>query len=166
MRKLALAVLVLLLAAAGGWYFASPWLAMRGLVDAARSGDQAALAERVDFAALRASAELQLREEIAERARGGDILERIGGAIAGQFAGTAADAAITPQAIANIVTAGSFALPLVPQRYRGQQLEWSVERTGFDSFEAVSTWEDGSAGPVLLFRRDGLGWDLTGIELD
>jgi hypothetical protein len=138
---------------------------MRGIVEAAREGDEAALEERVDFAALREQARGDLREEIAERTEGRGALEQIGGALAGQIAGGAVDAALTPQGMAQLVEAGAFASPLIPERYRKQELSWDVERGGFDSFRGVSTFEDGTSGPVLLFHRDGLEWDLVGFEL-
>ena len=164
MRKLLL-ILGFLALLAGGWYFASPWLAMQGIVEAAEDGDTEALEERIDFARLREDANSQVRDEITERTADGNLLEQFGGVIAGEIAGGAVNAALTPRGIANIVTIGSFAVPLVPERYRGQELEWSVSRRGLDRFEGVSTWEDGSEGPVLQFERDGLGWDLAGVQL-
>lgn len=164
MRKL---LLLLSFAAlmVGGWYFASPWLAMKSIVDAAEAGDEAALEERIDFARLREGADSQISDAIDERTQGGGVLERIGGRIASEIAGRVADEAITPRGITNLVTAGALAVPLVPDRFRGQELAWDVERDGFDGFRGVSTWEDGSAGPVMLFERDGLGWDMVGVDL-
>ncbi|TIX51858.1 hypothetical protein [Alteraurantiacibacter aquimixticola] len=60
---------------------------------------------------------------------------------------------------------GSVASAFVPERFRGQELEWDVEREGLNSFSGVSIWEDGSAGPVMRFERDGIGWDLVGVDL-
>ena len=48
-RKLLTGGLIALIAAFLVAYFASPVLAVRGLTEAARSGDEAALRERVDF---------------------------------------------------------------------------------------------------------------------
>ncbi len=149
----------------GGWYFASPWFAMQGIVDAAQDRDTSALEERIDFAGLREGTNSQLRGAIDERTRDGNALEQLGGMIAGEIAESAVGAALTPRGIVNIVTVGSFTLPLVPERYRGEDLEWDVDRTSFDTFEGVSTWEDGTEGPKLLFTRDGIGWDLTGVQL-
>ena len=164
MRKLLL-ILALVLLVGAGWYFASPWLAMRGVVEAAQEGDEAALEERIDFVRLREGARADLREEIARRTEGRGILGQFGGALAGEIAGGALDVALTPEGFTQIVTAGAVTAPLVPARYRSQDLSWEVERDGLGSFRAVSTFEDGTAGPVLLFERDGFGWKLVGIEL-
>ncbi len=164
MKKL-LTLILLAALIVGGWYLASPWLAMKGIVDAAEAGDLAELDERIDFARLQDQANSSIAAEIAERTQDGGVLERIGSAIAGEIAGAAVDNALTPQGIANIVTVGGIALPFVPERFRGQDLDWDVEREGLDSFRAVSTFEDGTAGPVMQFERDGIGWDLVGLEL-
>ena len=164
MRKL-LSLIVLCGLIVGGWYIASPWLAMKGIVDAAGEGDIAELEERIDFAQLRDGTHSQLQDQISDSTQGGGLLERVGGAIVGQIAGGVVDAALTPRGLANIVTVGSLTLPLVPERFQGQELEWDVEREGIDAFLGVSTWEDGTAGPVMVFERDGLGWDLTGVRM-
>lgn len=149
----------------GGWYFASPWLAMKGIVDAAEARDSAALEERIDFERLRTETSTRLQSEIAEATQDGGLLGQIGGAIAGQLADGVVDTALTPRGITNLVTAGAVTVPLVPERFRGQELQWDVARTGLSAFDAVSTWEDGSSGPVLNFERDGIGWQLVGVEL-
>jgi len=163
MRKLLTLVLLIALIV-GGWYLASPWLAMKGLADAARDGDVAALEERVDFPALRASASEQIAE--AARREGQDgLLDQIGGAVAERVGREVANRALTPEAVATMVTTGGFAVGLLPERLRGQEISWDVSREGFDNFHALGTFEDGTAGPVLIFARDGLGWKLTGFEL-
>ena len=67
------ALIVLILAAVGGWYFASPWLAMKGLSDAAQAGDTAELEQRVDFPALRASVSDQISEATRRRQGQGGV---------------------------------------------------------------------------------------------
>lgn len=151
--------------AVGGWYLTSPSLAMKDIVEAARAGDVAALEEKVDFARLQEKARGQLRREIDRRAGRGDVLDSLGRVVAGELAGAAVGQVVTPQGVANLVTIGGFAMPFVPDRYRGQQLEWDVERNGFDAFAGVSHWEDGTPGPTMQFARDGIGWDLVGVQL-
>ncbi len=164
MKKLVLLILFVA-AVTGGWFFASPWLAMKGIVDAAQAGDLAALDERIDFDRLQAEASSQITAEIAERTQDGGVLEQIGGGIAGEIAESAVENALTPRGIANVVTVGGIALPFVPDRFRGQELKWDVERDSLNRFRGVSTWEDGSSGPVMVFERDGIGWDLVGVQM-
>lgn len=161
--RMLIAILLLLGLAFGGWYCGSPWLAMKGIRDATRSAD--ALERRIDFPALRESASLQLRGAIEAETGEGRLLEQIGGQVAGEIAGIAADRAPTPRGVANLVTTGALAAPILPEHLRGQEIEWSVERDGFNRFRGVGTFEDGSEGPVLHFERDGLSWTMVGVDL-
>ncbi|RJY08259.1 DUF2939 domain-containing protein [Aurantiacibacter aquimixticola] len=164
MKKL-LALILLAAALAGGWYFASPWWAMKSLADAAQAGDTAALEEKVDFPALRASASDQISEATRRRAGQGGLLDGIGGVVAERVGREVANRAITPENVGAMVAGGAFASGLLPERLRGQDIGWNIERESFDYFRAIGTFEDGTAGPTLIFRRDGLGWLLTGVEL-
>ncbi|MWV29435.1 DUF2939 domain-containing protein [Aurantiacibacter rhizosphaerae] len=164
MKKL-LALLVLVVAIVGGWYFASPWIAMKGLADAAKAGDTAELERRVDFPAFRASVSDQISEATRLNIDQGGLLDELGSAVAKQVGWRITDRALTPSAVGKMITSGALAAGLLPERLRGQSIDWDVEREGFDHFRAVGTFEDGTAGPILLFARDGLDWKLTGFEL-
>ncbi|MEL1249872.1 DUF2939 domain-containing protein [Aurantiacibacter gilvus] len=164
MKKLPLLLAILFLTAIG-WYFVSPWLAMKGVADAAMDGDTATLEERIDFDAMRASAREQLSDAVAaEQGRGG-LLDVVGGVVAERVGREAIDRAITPTGVANIVRYGAPVVPLVPERYRSQEISWDVQREGLNSFRAFGTYEDGTPGPNLTFSRDGLGWTMTVFEL-
>lgn len=138
---------------------------MNGIVEAAKERDLEELDERIDFEQLREGTQAQMREAIDARTQDGGLLTQIGGAIVGELAESAVDVALTPQGLANVVTIGGFTAQMVPQGSRGQKLTWDVERGGLGSFRGVSTYDDGSPGPVMQFERDGLGWDLVGVQL-
>jgi hypothetical protein len=164
--KRLLALLLLFAALAAGWYLASPWLAMKGLRDAAQEMDRAALEERVDFAAIRVNLKGDLRGAVErEVARSDSPLAQLGGGLATGIGGMAVDAAINPEGIAALVVTGRLAGPLVPESMRRGEIEWGVERGGLYAFEAHGTFADGRAGPTLHFARDGLGWDLVDVTL-
>ena len=158
MRRL-IVLIVLAALVVGGWYGVSPWLAMKAIVDAAQAGDQAALEERIDFDQLRA----RMRDDLAVSRNDGDdnLLGRIGAGIVRGVGGLAIDSMVTPGGLAMLLDGTS----LVPAGMRGQDLSWDVERTGLNSFAGVSAWEDGSAGPIMFFERDGISWDLVGVQL-
>jgi hypothetical protein len=139
----------------GGWYFTSPWYAMWRIVSAIEDGDSTALEERVDFDALRGGMRDDLR---ASRDDGdNDLFDRIGDGIVETVGGAAIDVAVTPQGLAMLMDAST----LMP----GQDWSWDVERTGLNTFTAVSTWDDGRAGPQLFFHREGIGWKMVGLKL-
>lgn len=164
MKKL-LTLFLLVALIVGGWYFASPWLAMKGLADAAQAGDVAELESRVDFPALRASASEQINEATQRQRGQGGFLGEISGAVVERVGREVANRALTPEAVGTMVASGAFAAGLLPERLRGQEIAWDVERQGLENFRAIGTFEDGTAGPILIFARDGLGWKLTGFEL-
>jgi hypothetical protein len=164
MKKL-LAFVILIGLVFGGWYFISPWLAMKGIRDAAQDRDLVALEQRVDFDRVREDKNRELRNYIENETREGSAMQRVGGIVFGELTEGAIDATMTPQGIANLVTVGSFAAPLIPERFRGQELEWDVQRDGINHFRGVGAFNDGSFGPVLYFERYGLGWKMTGFEL-
>ena len=139
----------------GAWAFASPWYSMWRIVNAIEDGDSATLEERVDFERLRGG----MREDLSASRDDGDtdLLDRIGDGIVNTVGGAVIDVAVTPQGLAVLLDAST----LMP----GQDWSWDVDRTGLSSFTAVSTWEDGSAGPQLYFERDGLGWVMVGVRL-
>lgn len=149
-RLLIAAVLVV-----GTWSFASPWYSMWRIVNAIEDGDSATLEERVDFARLRGG----MHEDLTASRDDGDsdLLDRIGDGIVNTVGGAAIDVAVTPQGLAALLDAST----LMP----GQDWSWDVDRTGLNTFTAVSTWEDGRAGPQLFFERDGLGWVMVGVRL-
>jgi hypothetical protein len=134
---------VLLVAAAAGWWFASPWLALKGMRDAAVAHDARAFSAYVDYPSVRA--------HLVEQARGKGA-NGVGGRL---LAGLAARAAVSPAGIRAM-----FALPQGSgDGIRADNLE--MHRDGLDRFRMVP--KDGR-GPALRFGRFGLGWKLTGVE--
>lgn len=165
MKKL-LALLLLAALAFGAWYAASPWWAMKSLADAAQAQDAEALEAAVDFPALRDSARGEIARGVRAQAGNGGVVDVLGGVLAERIGGEVVDRVLTPEGVGLLVRTGAIAVPLLPERLRGQELSWDVEREGLDSFRGVSTFEDGTSGPILLFERRGIGWQMVGISLD
>lgn len=195
MKKIVALLLVLALLV-GGWWYASPLMALDGLRDAAEAGDEAELEARVDFPALRSSLKEQLRDVLTDAARdpGGDNpLGAAGAALGLGFVDPIIDNTVTPEWVARTVTEGQRrqeqvgavreALPVrepagpdtpgtpgpydpdaLPPAAQGE-IEWEIEREGLNSFRVTTQSLAGETGPTLLFARDGLGWDLVGIEM-
>ena len=139
----------------GAWYFASPWYTMWRIVDAAESGNSAELEQRIDFERLRQG----MREDLStSRDDGGtDLFDRIGDGVVRTVGTAAINTIVTPRGLAVMLDA-STVMP-------GQDLSWDVDRTGFSTFTAVSTYEDGTPGPQMLFERSGLAWQLVAVRV-
>ena len=145
MRRAAIVVAVALVLAVAGWWFASPWLALKGMRDAAAAHDERTFSTYVDYAAVR-----------------GNLVHQIGGHGVIGVVGRVAGAAASHVAINSVVMKVLFVLPEGNGEgpVRADNLE--MHREGLNAFSMVP--KDGK-GPTLHFGRYGLGWKLTGVEL-
>lgn len=198
MKKI-LALLLALAVLIGGWWYASPLMALDGLREAAEAGNEAELEERVDFPALRSSLKDQLRTALTEvmRNEGGDNpLGAAGAALGLGLVDGIVDGLVTPEWVARAVAEGQKrqgqvaaareTLPVrepagpdtpgtpepraiepkgEPDRMSQSEPRYEIEREGLSSFRVRIESPAGEAGTTLLFARDGLGWDLVGIEM-
>jgi hypothetical protein len=159
--------LLLPLVAAAGWWAVSPQWTLAAMQRAALAGDAAAVAERVDFPALRASLRRELLEELDQAAaRSGGPLARLGLALARQHVPRLVDSAVTPESLEVLVaSAGALApAPMLEPLALLTAPDVAIEREGFDRFR-VRLADAGARAPALQFKRDGLGWKLDGVTL-
>ncbi len=172
-----LALLFLALFALGGYVVAGPYLAIRGIDQALRERDAAALERYVDFPTLRVNLKAQVDDALVRRA-GPDMQSSLfGGALlslAGGLGGMSVDALVTPAGIGALMqgdalwkrasgdTVGgdTYAAPRPPQPLR--QAEHRFEST--TRFVATVHTADGTAVP-FVFTREGLQWKLSNILL-
>jgi hypothetical protein len=168
MNKMILGAVALITVAGAGWYFASPSMAMAGLRDAALEGDKDELAEIVDFPAVRDSIKSQFKAQMAaemakEQNTGFAVL---GAAFAMNMVDTMIDGVITPEGIKAMVENGRLKAKAGRDGADAEPknpAEWEIERVSFDKFRATPKGEDKAF--AMVFKRDGLGWDLTEIDL-
>ncbi|MEN5170429.1 DUF2939 domain-containing protein [Brevundimonas pondensis] len=160
-------------------YAASPLLAARSLVQAARTGDEKALERQVDFPAFRASLKDELSErmvaEMRKDSRLGDSgLSGLGMLLAPALVGGAVDAFVTPQAISAMVQEGKAPKPdlakVEPEtgtRSESKKVRQSWGYRDLDTFAVTLTRDDQPDERVslLMKRRNLFGWKLAGIDL-
>ncbi|WP_416907749.1 MAG: DUF2939 domain-containing protein [Polymorphobacter sp.] len=157
---------------AGGWYFASPSIAMSGLRDAALAGDRQALAERVDFPAIRESLKEQVRAYMMKSIQNDDFnpFAALGLMMAGAIIDGLIDSAVSPSGLKVMVDRGKLDDPNNSlSDDETAPVKWEIIRDGIDIFRAIPK-NDADAeiksNVSLVFRRDGLGWDLVDIEIN
>ena len=179
MRKIA-ALLLALLVLVGAYVAAGPYLAIRAIRAAVQAQDASALAEQVDFPALRGSLKAQLVDAMVRKA-GADAQSSLLGAIALRIgtgvANTAVDAMVNP--------AGLAALMEGRRVWRDARDSFSRPATGTDGmpvaeapplqdadyrYESPSrftaTIHDDEGHPVVfVLQRKGLRWRLADIRL-
>ncbi|HEX8381283.1 MAG TPA: DUF2939 domain-containing protein [Allosphingosinicella sp.] len=142
-RTFALAAAALLALLAAGWWFGSPWWTLWRMREAAEAGDSEALAAYIDFPALRASTQAQIRPRL--------------GPLGGLLAGPAIDAAISPAALRLALLHRRGARDGTGAGDGGG--EAGPVRTGASEFRVRRSRGD------FVFRRHGLGWKLEEIAL-
>lgn len=163
---------VAVIVAALGWYLASPALAMSGLRDAVAAGDKAEMGERVDFPAVRESLKTQFRMQfMAELAKDeeNNAFAAFGLALANAVIEPLIDSFVSPDGMKALVERGKLERPnggdqTAPAEPANSN-DWNIERDGLSTFRATPMMDIGEPRPTLIFRRDGLSWDLVDIEI-
>jgi hypothetical protein len=178
-RKTQLVVLGGVIALFVAAYFASPLLAVRGLISAAKAGDEARLEKFVDFPAFRTSLKAELNAKLVEQMRAdlgdrGGGLSGLGMILAPTLISGAVDAFVTPQAVAAMVRSGEVPSARSVARNRARlpdepssEVHQSYSYRGLNTFAVRLTREDRPDDYVdlLLDRRNVFGWKLAAIDL-
>jgi hypothetical protein len=154
------AAAALLVAVPAGWYFGSPWWTLWRIREAARAGDVGTLAAYVDYRAIgrRAAAEARatwssvipaLLEDRGSGRLSAPTRRRIVAALRGR-----------PAQLEEL-RPWFVTLSLRPGARRGDPY---IVHRGLDRFEVRDRGMSEDHGPLLSFRRHGLGWKLEGVR--
>lgn len=158
-------------------YAASPLLAARSLVQAAKTGNEQALERQVDFPAFRASLKDELSARMVAEMRKDDRLGGLSGLgmlLAPTLVSGAVDAFVTPQAIAVMVQEGQAPKPdlakVEPEagpKPESKKVRQSWGYRDLDTFAVTLTRDDQPDEQVslLMKRRNLFSWKLAGIDL-
>jgi DUF2939 family protein len=162
----------LVLCFAAVWLYFTPYFAYRKIQKAAEAGDSQALAELVDFPALRESVKQGVRTAVAREIDDEkNPLARIGGMIAGAFASPVVDFVVSPEGIASLMKGrrpGDRDLDDDGENdFETPDLDVRRDYEGMDRFVVHLHEEDsGKERLALVMRREGIaGWKLAGIRL-
>ncbi|WP_408586569.1 DUF2939 domain-containing protein [Novosphingobium sp.] len=155
-------------AAFAAWFSLSPGLAMTGLRDAVKEANKQELEERVDFPKVRDSLKAQFKakmaSEMAKEAQGEQSgFAALGAMIAMSMVDGLIDGLITPDGMKALIENGRFKRQDEAASAPAKEVDWKIERDGLDRFRAVPAGDNNP--PTLVFKRDGLGWDLVDIEI-
>jgi hypothetical protein len=161
-------VAVVLLAVVGGWYFVSPGMTVKAMVEAAKANDEAKFSSYVDYDALRTDMKSELTARLQEEAkRDGSAEAKLGLAMGMAMMGPIVDSMVSPKGMS-----GAFAALAKEQdaaKSKGGEVKKGsipadpqIRRDGFNRF-IVAGKDTPDSG--LVFERRGLGWKLSGIDL-
>ena len=152
-RRLILAGLAaaVLIALPAGWYYGSPWWTLWRMREAARAGDLNTLAGYVDSAALGRQAEDEAQAvwgSVLRDVREGKPVDLK--ALARRHARIEAWVTEIPSRLAGFGRGGDY--------------EAYIVHRGLERFEVRERGTSLETGPMLTFRRHGLGWKLVALR--
>lgn len=175
LRKITIAAAVAAIAIAATAY-ASPYYALHQIKAALAERNAEALAEHVDFPALRASVKAQLETSMARSieatAGSGNPLAALGQSIASAMLGKMVDTMVSPAGVVALVNksavspqAGADASADAPADGARKKADYSASYAGVNTF--VVRARDGNAqeGALVLQRHGVWGWKLSSIEI-
>lgn len=159
----AIAAALIVIGASSLWYFESPAWTLKGMKDAAQSHDADALNDYIDYPALRKSLKAELMARMmAEAQKDNSSFGALGMAIGSAMMGPMIDGLVSPAGMRAALFASRTekttpaALALhVPEKP-------IIMRRNFSEF--LVTAKDRPKGG-LVFKRHGLSWMLSGVEL-
>ena len=157
------ALILLLIAAAMGWFWLSPDRAVRGLRSAAREGNAEQLSRHVDFPVLRENLKTDIKASLLgnRKVDPDNPLAGLGVLVGNTMIDGLVDTFVSPSAIAAVARGYQ---PNAASSSREEERSYSIKRRRPNSF--VVEFNDASANaPKLIFSRRGLRWQLTRIEI-
>ncbi|HEY9092049.1 DUF2939 domain-containing protein [Parasphingorhabdus sp.] len=168
MKKIIIGGLVAIGVLFGVWYFASPSYALSNMRDAAISGDADELEEYIDFSSLRESMKTQVKAKMAvEMTKETDGLAGLGMALGMGLIDPMIDGLMTPEAMRammlqkpqdEVVSGKAVAESEAP--------EWDIKRVSMSEFQVtVKPEKSTDSTPTLIFKRDGLSWKFSEVDI-
>jgi hypothetical protein len=162
--KIATVAAVLIIVASGAlWYFESPAWTLKGMRDAARSHDADALNAYVDYPALRKSLKAELKARMrAEAQKDKSGFGDLGRALGSVTLGPLLDVLVSPAGMRAALLANSQENMSPAASALHVPREPVIVRRNFSEFLVTAKGQPNSG---LVFKRHGLSWMLSGVEL-
>jgi flagellar basal body-associated protein FliL len=176
MGKLIKVLIGFALLAAVGWFFATPYLAVKNMKDAADKRDAATLSTYVNYPALKENLKTTFATSMNAKAedKSGNPLAGFGAALATAFLSPMVDAIVTPENLAMMMSgqkpkaAGGATEPVTQDATAKKQDEPDIS-LGYESLNRfavnVTPKDKPEQKTKLIFLREGLSWKLNNVEL-
>jgi hypothetical protein len=158
----AVAAALIVIASSALWYFESPAWTLKGMKDAAQSQDADALNAYIDYPALRESLKAELTARMmAEARKDKSGFAALGMAFGSAVMGPMIDGLVSPSGMRAVLLASSYEKAPAASALHVPNRPVIVRRN-FSEF-LVTAKDRPNSG--LVFRRHGLSWMLSGVEL-
>jgi hypothetical protein len=156
----------------GGWQYATPYITLYQMYDAAKKEDFQSVATHVDFPALRESVKTNIQSTVQAEAaqQNNPLMGLVGAALSGFLLNPVVDTVVTPEGVAGLLMGQRLLLdPKEPPSDRTQRppdVDVSPRYEAFDRFVVGVKPKGENLPPVdIILKRDGLGWKVSALRL-
>lgn len=162
-RIAAVAAALIVIGSCTLWYFESPAWTLKAMKDAAQSRDADALNAYIDYPALRGSLKAELMAPMmAEAQKDKSGLGALGMAVGSAMVGPLIDGLVSPAGMRAALLANRYEkAPLAASALHVPE-QPVILRRNFSEFLVTAKNQPNSG---LVFKRHGLSWMLSGVEL-
>lgn len=162
-RIAAVAAAVIVTASSTLWYFEAPAWTLKGMKDAAQSHDADALNAYIDYPALRESLKAELMARMmAEAQKDKSGFGALGMAVGSAMMGPMIDGLVSPAGMRAALLANRQENTTPAASALHVPKEPVIVRRNFSEFLVTAKGQPNSG---LVFKRHGLSWMLSGVEL-
>lgn len=171
MKKL-LIIIIGLLVVMAGYLYASPYLALNGIKNAAQTKDADKLSGYIDFPSVKQSIKDQVKVHFAKEmiaSENNDGFEALGAMLATAMIDPLVDGLITPDGIALMLQGEDLnskeSSSTQEQSTKNNNVDYKTSYTSFNSFQVEIDNPEKEDAAKIIMHRDGLSWKVTRIDL-
>lgn len=168
-KKLIGAIIAVVIVLVGGYYYASPYLVLNSIKNAAQAGDSEKVSAYMDYPSVRQSFKDQMNaymvKEMASKETNG--WEALGTMIATTMVDKMVDAVVTPEGMTLMLQGKDFKDSLKPyteqssnQTISQEKLDYSTRYLSMNMFEVTLKNPNNEKQLKIIMERDGLSWKV------
>jgi hypothetical protein len=157
----------------GGWQYATPYITLYQMYDAAKKQDFQGVATHVDFLALRDSVKANVNSIVQTKSieQNNPLMGLVGAALSGFLLNPVVDAVVTPEGVTGLLLGQRILLNPTEgqgadQSQKPPDVDVKPRYESFDRFVVGVKPKGEDLPPVdIILHREGLGWKVTGLRL-
>lgn len=158
----------------GGYYYASPYLVMNSIKDAAQAGDSEKVSAYIDFPSVRQSFKVQINAYMVKELaiQDDNEWEALGTMIASNMIDKMVEATITPEGMTLIMQGKDFRESFKPASQDSSnssstdaKLDYSTRYLSINVFELTLNSLESDKQVKVIMERDGLSWKVKKIVI-
>lgn len=166
---------IAILVVIGGYFYASPYLVLNSIKNAAQAGDSEKVSAYIDYPSVRQSFKDQVNayvvKDMASKETNG--WEALGAMMASAMVDKMVDALVTPEGMTMILKGKDFKESLEPIEQQskpeveetGKKAEFSTRYLSFNIFEAKLKNTENEEELKIILERNGLSWKVKKFVL-